>query len=300
MNNDTSSKNPMLLHAEEQHVKSLHHGTHVHLITDLIIELREKGIITTLPHITIDEINDKSNSDAFVWVIAIFQIISMAAQILIRYTKDLAVSQLEIAVIAFAVCAIIIYISNWHKPQGVKISMTILSYDTMIPEDVEKIFVEYQSTIESKPTWISAFGSHYKVARKVNNSWIRGHSDLPEVLGLILGSIAFGGVYIFAWEFTFPTPFEQIAWRVASVFCTCAVPAPFFVLYMLLILMRNSYLYHFLYDWYRVCVGITGFSLPLLYFLARMFMVMEMFRCLLYLPLSAYISTWAANIPQIS
>lgn len=287
--------------AEEQPIQLTFVGTHVHLISELIIGLREKGILTTLPCITIDEINDRSKSDAFVRVIAIFQIVSMVAQILTRYAKGLAVSQLEIAVIAFAVCAIIIYILNWNKPQAVKVPVPVLNYDT-IPEDVAKVFVEYQHTTED--AFVSSFAPGYTLTGSVNNSWLpEAKSNSPEMIGLIIGSIAFGGVHVFAWSFTFPTMVEQIAWRVTSVFSTCAMVG-FWVVVLVAVILTSAFESQTLpHRWVEALdnlgIGMTA-VIALLYILARIFMIIEMFRCLLYLPPSAYISTWAANIPQIS
>jgi len=36
------------------------------------------------------------------------------------------------------------------------------------------------------------------------------------------------------------------------------------------------------------------------YFIARLFLLVEVFRMLCFLPPDAYISTWAANIPHIA
>jgi hypothetical protein len=37
-----------------------------------------------------------------------------------------------------------------------------------------------------------------------------------------------------------------------------------------------------------------------LYVAARLFLLVEIFRTLLFLPPSAYVSTWAANVPHVA
>ena len=56
--------------------------------------------------------------DSLVRIIAVGQILWVSIQILIRATRHLAVSQLEIAVVAFASCAVTMYGLNWRDVSG--------------------------------------------------------------------------------------------------------------------------------------------------------------------------------------
>jgi hypothetical protein len=58
---------------------------------------------------TQDELLDKYKSDFFVRFVAITQILGPAIQVLVRWQRHLAVSQLEIAVVAFATSAVMVY-----------------------------------------------------------------------------------------------------------------------------------------------------------------------------------------------
>jgi hypothetical protein len=69
-------------------------------------------------------------------LIAIAQITWIVFQVIVRGAKGLAISQFEVAVLAFSSCAIIIYILNWKKPKGVQVRYTILSYDRAISSDI--------------------------------------------------------------------------------------------------------------------------------------------------------------------
>jgi hypothetical protein len=51
--------------------------------------------------------------------------------------------------------------------------------------------------------------------------------------------------------------------------------------------------YSFLWQAWNLVVGVF-------YVAARLFMLVEIFRTLLYLPPDAYISTWASNVPHVA
>jgi hypothetical protein len=107
-----------------------------------IITLRESGALSKLPCITTEEINDKSKANLFVKAIAVTQILWMIVQIIVRMTRKLAISQLEISVVAFSVCAVIIYFVYWQKSKDVMAPYTLMVLDAGI----------FDSTIRS--TWL--------------------------------------------------------------------------------------------------------------------------------------------------
>lgn len=66
-----------------------------------------------------DDINDKSKSDFFSRSIAVLQFANLGFSLIVRATRRLAVSQLEIITMAFAVCGIVTYVLYFYKPKGV-------------------------------------------------------------------------------------------------------------------------------------------------------------------------------------
>jgi hypothetical protein len=66
-----------------------------HLLASDIFTLREAGVISRLPYISLEELQDHSKSDSLIRIIAIFQIVWMIIQILARTVRHLAISQLE-------------------------------------------------------------------------------------------------------------------------------------------------------------------------------------------------------------
>lgn len=83
--------------------------TPYHLNAKDISILREKAVLPRLPFISPGELQDWSKADSFMRLITVGQILWVCIQAIVRATRDLPVSQLEISVVAFACCAILMY-----------------------------------------------------------------------------------------------------------------------------------------------------------------------------------------------
>lgn len=114
-----------------------------HLMGRDIIFLKENSQLPQLPHVNLEEIGDCSKSDSLIQVIAIVQILWNMFRIIVCRVRHLAISQLEIAVIAFASCAVIMYDLYWAKPKGVQTPITILSNEREANERSPRIIMYY-------------------------------------------------------------------------------------------------------------------------------------------------------------
>jgi hypothetical protein len=260
-----------------------------HLNTPQIVELRRRGLLSRLPYITLAEINDKSKSDALVRTITITQILWATVQIIVRATRKLAISQLEIAVAAFAVCAVITYSLNWYKPKGVEIPFTIARYTNELPIQFGKILGEPHDShkswffllLDSPDRKDQILGRPLGNGRNLRNS---GH----ETVGLVISGVVFGSLHLAAWDLSFPTDTEKFLWLLASIWCTVSIPLAMIILWD----CESSEA-----DFELVLVSdlcIAG------YILARMFLMVEIFRTLFVLPPTAFTSTWTSNIPHLA
>jgi hypothetical protein len=286
----------------------------MHLISADLIELREAKVIPRLPYITRGEIDDKSKGDVFVRLIAIGQIGWIVIQIIVRGARGLPISQLEIAVVAFAACAISMYVVNWKRPKGGQVAHKLSCFQQMVPQSIGGSIRKrrdgpgYLGTI--KHFWLRATSVFYDTFT-VKPKWELGSNPVPNSFrsrrnlgwwrgskwGATLSLMLFGVVHLAAWNFDFPTKAEMILWRIASIRC-----AAFGVIYFVLVgvpwllyqaprpdaLLSNSYLY------------LTLLGPPASYTLARTFLLVEVFRSLCFLPPEAYISTWASYVPHFS
>jgi hypothetical protein len=127
--------------------------------------------------------------------------------------------------------------------------------------------------------------------------------------GLLVGSILFGASHIAAWSFAFPTATERLVWEISSLFCTL-LPVLNYILYITLrkevprrvFGRRNTvhidgrtHRFHamkskiivVLYEFMRCATFVSIW----LYIAARLYILVEIFRSLCFLPAGAYIST---------
>jgi len=109
---------------------------------------------------------------------------------------------------------------------------------------------------------------------------------------MLVGGMVFGAIHVTAWDFVFPTLLERKLWWAASVICTAT---PLLVL-MFILAMTN--IFGDLPVFIRMSAFIILPMLSILYIIARLFLLVEVFRTLCFLPPSAYVATWAANVPH--
>ncbi|KAL6792768.1 hypothetical protein J3E68DRAFT_451181 [Trichoderma sp. SZMC 28012] len=105
---------------------------------------RLKGIITKMPDIKEEAIDDKSKSDGLVKIIAVLQVLWLVVQLVVRTIDNLHFTQLEITTVAFAATAVIIYSIDFIKPKDVNIPFYI---------DVKKVvdFDDFFAIAEAAP-----------------------------------------------------------------------------------------------------------------------------------------------------
>jgi hypothetical protein len=274
------------------------------------IESRNKKMkIERLPDITTAELHDKSKGDIFVKTIAVVQVFWAILQIIIRATKGLSISQLELAVVAFSACAIITYILLIPKPQGVRVPSRPIRCE---PQSISEL--DETGGILLRVYFIpDAIGDMSQERDRIPNDFLSFGFDVDGgfedgsiihkscLYGFILGSIIFGSIHVAGWNLPFPTLVEQILWRISSILITVLLPIvfiPILVFYrnriynnlpIIITNVNNVYII-------QTCNLIFG----TLYIAARLFLLVEIFRTLLYLPADAYISTWASNVPHVA
>ena len=280
------------------------HGQELyHLTGHDILELKRQGVLSRLPYISLEELQDRSKSDSFTRAIAVIQLLWTVIQICTRAARHLAISQLEIAVAAFAASAIAIYGLNWDKPKGVQVPITILQYKSKVADRISRV-LDSALKMRSGATGLLAastdelFGQRYdEPGAHIGNLVVNCYptaGDGVEIWGLLLGSVIFGGIHLAAWNFHYPTRTEQLLWRISSLWCTCFILV---VVLILSIITPVSRVLHFTSS--STERRLVQLSL-ILYVVARLYLLVEIFRTLFFLPPSAYISTWATNIPHVA
>ena len=266
----------------------------------------QEGLIP-LPDVSGEELNDKSKGDALVKGAAVLQITWLVVQIIARTFQTLAISQLEITVVAFAACAIVTYSLLWHKPQDVKMPIYIDIPHTLTREQIIQLAARSAvSTLMVHQFWL-----HGVAIRTMADSvfpWTPGirvqflGMKKPVyvnqfLVGIGLGGVIFGGIHFAAWNFQFPSKIEAILWR-----CSCtwlvAFPPIGITIYCVAqhIARKSRFSDEKLNGWLRPLGHVT---LPI-YLLARLFLLVEVFRCLAYPPPSLFKAiSWPSVIPHV-
>ncbi|KUJ06827.1 uncharacterized protein LY89DRAFT_661410 [Mollisia scopiformis] len=270
-----------------------------------------RSLIEKIPHISKKDIQDKSKGDFFVKATAVVQVCWMVVQTIVRGAKGLAVSQLEIAVLAYSACTVITYYLYLDKPQNVQVPTYVLLKKEL---GGEKLTPEHQEAIrDCRPrSWftVSLRLFRYQGAGKERRNILdpipndARYDDVKSALftakslftrmddGFVIAGLVFGSLHCAAWNFDFPTPVERLLWRICSVITAGTLPLYYGVL---------------LYDIHIKSLAIQRLPLVTIevvlalgYVMARLFLIVEVFRSLFFLPPSAFITTWSSQAPHVT
>jgi hypothetical protein len=143
-----------------------------------------------LKSIPAENVEKRATSDYIVKGLVCLQALWLVAQVIGRAVAKLPTTTLEVVTVGYVVCALIKYGCWWHKPQDVKLSITINCRD-LTKERFHEQMRETHAEPERERWW-------EKVLRCVTCT-------------------TFGAVHCIAWNFFFSTFAERVIWRLASV-----------------------------------------------------------------------------------
>jgi hypothetical protein len=121
------------------------------------------------------EINDLSKADAFTKAFACIQSSWLIIQSIVRVSVGLPITQLELATMAFVVCALTMYLLWWHKPFGVesRTSVTVIGHKESVTRTVADNLRLYPDE-SSKVFWsMTEIGMIREIERREENSFRR-------------------------------------------------------------------------------------------------------------------------------
>jgi hypothetical protein len=265
------------------------------LNTQQLFLARKFGIIKCLPRVSMEEIDDKNKGDAVVKLLALLEVAWLILQLIVRKIRHLPSTQLEIMTLAFAGSTFVIYILLWYKPQDAMVPMYITT-------DIGLTRTQLQDIAQKRSA--NTFGFQFSKGRAPfwipdNSVHDTGHMyrDFYFDLGVGAGAVLFGALHLLSWNQHFPTPTERLLWRV----CLClAVGIPPLFLVMSWTTIRITHLKLRWLFWCNVFLLLIAYVLlPLVYILARGFVLVEGFRTLAFLPAGTFVATFTAEIPHI-
>jgi len=270
---------------------------------------REFGVLEHLPQISEHDLEDQNKGDALVKALAVAQSVWLIVQLLVRFAKHLPSSQLELMAAAFAGCSSFTYVLFWFKPKdaGQPRHFRATRYPTA--EEVLAIAMEGPTTFfhYREGYWIpnnTVHRIHWSKNQEPDSA--DRYPRISFLIGSVTGAIIFGVPHLFAWNFAFPTTIERLIWRIAAVL---AVVLPVVGLVVDLIF---SFFYkrkarharhaimpgHFQRKFLSIISKII-WIFALSYFLVRIYMMVEVFRSLFYLPPRVFRTTWSSSVPHI-
>ncbi|EAW14590.1 uncharacterized protein ACLA_076300 [Aspergillus clavatus NRRL 1] len=226
-----------------------------------VASLIEAGLLQP-HHLKREEIEDRAKADALAKLFAVLQSGWVMINILARAAYHLPISPLEIATVAYVVCAAFSYGLWWYMPRDVRTRITIeLPYareGEEMPEPVRRALDNYEQSwfrsgridftmADFREAVDTSFPSkrHSLWSRECGDGSLVRFSARDEAMLTMWGVLAmhvFCGIHIAAlkvfanpvtrlhsWNFTFPTAAERIAWRVFSLLSVGGIWGPIII-----------------------------------------------------------------------
>ncbi|KAJ7910778.1 hypothetical protein B0H13DRAFT_2485055 [Mycena leptocephala] len=257
--------------------------------------------LTGIKNIDTEDIMDKSKGDALSKGLAMVQGLWFTTQCLARVHQHLAVTELEVATLAFAVVNIFIWWLWWNKPLDVQ--RQIVVGPAKLPDALP-------ITTVRAPQWhrfLSAIGGIFPAYKydplsstSVSSFWSLSMDELDDIQGIlpfvieVLVGTVFGAIHCAAWNADFPTAVEMWMWRSCS---SLIVAIPVILLLLILVGLSSVDESH----WTEKAMIIIGVIVPILmYVIARLVLIILPLFALRALPSGAFVDVnWSTYIPHL-
>ena len=257
-----------------------------------LLVARKLGVITNLPNVRTDELDDKNKGDALIKVLALGQVVWFFIQMGMRLRYHLPTSQLEIVALSFAICIGLVYGLLLGKPQDASTAIIVSAARYPTAEQMISIAIAGPSTFGSsrRSVWIPNDAIHqYEGAR--------GMAKLNQ--GVMVAVTIFGGVHCVAWEFDFPTQVEQLLWRICSTATIALLPLGIAICEIIDRTWRRINSKEGRPQNLQLSIDLVWKLTTFAFIVCRMFIIVEVVRSLVDLPIEAFRSTWSKNLPHL-
>jgi hypothetical protein len=278
----------------------------------------ELGIVEP-PEVSASHLKKLDKGEAFVKALALIQVSYLIIQLAVRKVAHLPSTQLEIATLAFSASSILTYLLSWNRQQGIEtVHVMPVKQNAKNRKDVVKLLAKYgpmylsldhrpQGTFDENlgpapiPNDATHYGAELNLRRGPIFQALGSNLEIATLaFAVIIGGTLFGGLHCLAWDFSFPTYWEALTWRISSIMISVL---PSLSIVPLSLWIRIN-------PWFmdaeqkvspstRVIlelVLVMAFIVP--YCLARVFLMFEIFRSLFFLPPDAFIDTWSGPFPH--
>ncbi|KAK3386829.1 hypothetical protein B0H63DRAFT_468447 [Podospora didyma] len=259
------------------------------------------GVISDM---TEEQIHDRSKSDAFTKIFAIVQSLWLVLQSIARAVNGLAISELELATMAFVACALVMYLFWWDKPFGVEERHEIIQILPLPEEGTAKHHhgkVSYEGHEFCHPgERVTQLDSEFRAPDLLfpgQDNLL--HKDNLTAIAFNVTGMAFSGIHLAAWNWEFPTNLIQTLWRAFALTAFVRSIAPVIFWHVVPIVSRVIPS--------RSSFDLTDLAAYILYFLlfsyvfSRIAVLFLIIYCFSSMPASVYEEVdWMAFIPHFS
>lgn len=221
---------------------------------------------TDWPNVDVVDITDKSKGDSFTKAFVVLQTAWFVFQLIARATEGLAVTELEIMTLAYALSCFLLYVLWWDKPYDVQTPMLVKSncrpprtedlpsqQPQPPPEDLQPQQPQPYVPVQRKPSllvfqrvlskdWIMfADGIIFEGANmrslKEDHRTMRDNVIIRVVF--VGSATVFGGIHCIPWNFRFPSTLEGIMWNTSAAIIAGAPPIMWYMLALIGLLMKQ-------------------------------------------------------------
>ncbi|KAF7356049.1 hypothetical protein MVEN_00934700 [Mycena venus] len=259
--------------------------------------------LTVIRSVDAEDIKDKSKGDPLSKGVALAQGVWFTTQCLARVHQHLAVTELEVATLAFAVVNIFIWLLWWDKPLDVQRPIIVGSHES---PDAQPVIPD------QPPRWTriadAIFGYDKGDNLPLSSTSVPLFWYPPLDTNLQLGTLVittlagslFGAIHCTAWNTDFPTTTEMWIWR------SCSLVIATIPVIILLFDLLGAIISDTIFGGTMLGITITTISFVLImgsfpiYIFARLSLLSLPLAALRSLPPSAFVDVnWSTYIPHI-
>ncbi|OCL06927.1 hypothetical protein AOQ84DRAFT_320689 [Glonium stellatum] len=285
-------------------------------IPPIVIDSSDRSTRLTLT--SAEQIEDKAKANGLAKTIVCVQATWFCFQCLTRVIQGLSISILELNVFAHSLCALLIYVLWWHKPldvgqpimirgEGLKELVALMSISTCCRLASQALRRYGLNNIEiDHALWDDLLTHHVSnfVRSRNRQRWDIDTPDSKDLdtsdltdgdfetdffVGFTVSGFLYGGLHLLAWNAPFHSTAEKWLWRSSAIS------------------LMSSGLYMGMMAWAisdsersTTVLVLVLFIFCVAYGAARVYLVVECFTNLAYLPNSAYqMTSWSQYFPHI-
>ncbi|KAL5358688.1 hypothetical protein BJX96DRAFT_163922 [Aspergillus floccosus] len=206
------------------------------------------------PQLSKEDIIDRNKSDGFARCIAVCQAGWMVVNCFTRVAQGLALATLELTTLSFILVFLVTSFCWYHKPQDITTMVsihTVVHIDQILAENgihsidpwhnnpldfihgetyfCERFWRYFTEILQRAHLPIFSRKVDARPYNRIPSDQFQSLDGLAEAIGAPV-IVVFGCIFMFAWNFHFPSATELVLWRVASIYtllyiffgCACA------------------------------------------------------------------------------